>query len=306
VYFGDAQAKFVAAQPPVFPFAVLARADDGTLWGASPSRASTGSKANTGTRASIARPTATSTLWSSLDGVHWHVRYAVDGSPGAVGADNSGLWVALTEAGYERSMICVARLAGDANPRSYPTGGSYDGEQLFFASLSSGFYLVWGATPGRSPADQGALSAYRLDARGLFAIDGSADNVYARIRSGDSAGAPPADGLGDSAMLDETVRELERYSGYQRPVLATNIAGTQAIANAISVRSPAAENAWQAEFGARPSPLGIVIASPASDGLTVARSVWLAPLHGHGATEIWRRDADRTWRLTKTILAWSL
>jgi hypothetical protein len=230
----------------------------------------------------------------------------LDGSPAAISSNETGLWAALTKSWHGISMICVARLADDANPASYPTGGSYGGEQLFFASLSSGFYLIWGATPGRPPGDQGALSAYRLDPKTLFALDGVGQNEYTRIRAAGIAVAARTAEFGVPQMLEQTVRELESRSGGQGPVLATNISGAEDYAQSVSVRSLAAESVWQAEFGAQPSPLGIVIASVAGDGLIVARSVWLAPLRGHGATERWQRDANGAWRLTQTVRAWSL
>jgi hypothetical protein len=107
-------------------------------------------------------------------------------------------------------------------------------------------------------------------------------------------------------MLDDTVRELELSAHDQRPALATNISGAQSFAGSVIVRSLAGESAWQAEFGAQPSPLGIVSAAVASDGITVVRSVWLAPLRGHGATERWQRDSGGVWRMTQIIRTWSL
>jgi hypothetical protein len=296
IYLGDTHATFVAAQPPVFPFAVLTRSDDGTLWGASSSRAS------------IARPSsgAIATLWSSRDGFHWRVRYALDGSPGAVGLNDSGPWVAVTKPWLSDSMICVANLGDDANPVSYPTGGSYDGEQIFFASLSSGLYLIWGATPGREQADQGALSAFRLDAPTLSTLDVSGLNAYARVRSGSVYGDDGSATLGDPAMLQDTATELGSAVGDSRPVLATNVSGAQRFNTIATIRSLSGEKMWEAEFGAQPSPLGIVIATAAGDEVVVTRSVWLAPLQGHGAKERWQRDASGAWRLSQTLHIWSL
>ena len=298
VYLGDAHATFVAAQPPVFPFAILTRADDGTLWGASPSG-----------RASIARPSsgAAATLWSSRDGVLWRVRYALDGSPGAVGSNGTGLWVAVTKPWLGDSMICVANLGDDANPVSYPTGGSYDGEQLFFAALSSGFYLIWGATPGREQADQGALSAFRLDAKALSVVDNAGLNSYARARNGAAYNDDGTATLGDAAMLQETATELGTMLSDRRPVLATNVSGAQRFSDIATIRSLSGEQMWEAEFGAQPSPLGTVVASAASgDEVVIARSIWIAPLQGHGATERWQRDAGGAWRLSQTLHTWSM
>ena len=304
VYLGDARATFVAAQPPVFPFAILTRTDDGTLWGASPI---SGTRASS-TRASNARPSsdAVATLWSSRDGVHWHVRYALDGSPGAVGASDSGLWVAITKPLLGDAMICVANLADDANPISFPTGGSYDGEQLFFASLSSGFYLVWGATPGREQADQGALSAFRLDANTLSAVDGSGLNAYTRVRNAGAYGDDGSAMLGDPAMLEDTATELGSATGDRRPVLATNVPGAQQYKDVATVRSLSAEKIWESEFSAQPSPLGVVAATAAGDEIVVSRAIWFAPLHGHGATERWQRDANGAWHLAQTLRTWSI
>ncbi|HEY5093702.1 MAG TPA: hypothetical protein VII69_01140 [Candidatus Eremiobacteraceae bacterium] len=319
VYRGDSNAVFTIAQPPVFPFAVLTRSDDGTLWGASPVSTSSAGVPSAGvpstgvlsagvlsTRASIARPGPTvATLWASGDGSHWHVRYALDGSPGAVGADQSGLWVALTKSWRGTSMICIAALGDESSPVSYPTGGSYDGEQMFFARLSSGTYLVWGATPGRSQADQGALSAFRLDATALFAMDGAGLNAYTRVRAAGDSGTSATESLGDPAMLEKTVRELESSTGDRLPALATNISGAKNFASSATIRSLAGERVWQAEFGAQPLPLGVVTASIDGDFLVVVRSVWSAPLRGHGDTERWQRDNGGAWHLTQTLRAWS-
>jgi hypothetical protein len=301
VYLGDTHATFVSEQPPAFPFAVLTRSDDGTLWGASP-------VVDSRTRASIARPSAepAATLWSSRDGVHWSVRYALDGSPGAVGSNGSALWVALTKPLLGDSMICVADLGDDANPPSYATGGSYDGEQLFFASLSSGFYLVWGATPGREQADQGALSAIRLDAKTLSTPDESGLNAYARVRGGVDEGDDGSATLGDPAMLQDTAAELGLAGGDRRPVLATNVSGAKTFSTNATIRSLSAEKVWESEFGAQPARLGVVVASAAGDDILVTRSVWYGPLRGHGATERWQRDAAGTWRLLQTVHTWSM
>jgi hypothetical protein len=305
VYLGDAHATFVTAQPPAFPFAILTRLDDGTLWGASAVASRTSA---TSTRESIARPfpAAVATLWSSRDGVHWRVRYALDGSPGAIGSSDAGLWVATTKPSLGYSMICVANLGDDANPASYPTGGSYDGEQLFFASLSSGFYLVWGATPGRKQADQGALSAFRLETQALSAVDDSGLNASARVRMSGIQNDDRDATLGGQAMLEDTANELRLAAADQRPVLATNVFGAPRFAGVATIRSLSGENVWEAEFGGRPSPLGVVTATAIGDEIVVVRSVWLAPLRGHGATERWQRDASGAWRLAQTLHTWSL
>ncbi|HKW44099.1 MAG TPA: S24/S26 family peptidase [Candidatus Eremiobacteraceae bacterium] len=320
VYRSGPHPAFARAQPPAFPFAVLTRLDDGTLWGASPVQpASFGSMASIArpgeagsrasialpsTRASIARPIAI--LWSSHDGAHWKVRYALDGSPGAVGSSGSQMWAALTKPLGGTSMICIASLGGDANPISYSTGGSYGGEQLFFASLSSGFYLVWGATPGRMPADQGSLSAFLLDTDTLTAIDETGTNAYVRARITNVLGGNEDTVFGDPVMLQETANELTASSGAKQAVLATNIAGAQRFAGNVLVRSIDGETEWQAEFGAQPSPLGIVTATADGAGLIVARSVWSAPLRGHGSTERWQRDGGGSWRLVQTLRNWSI
>ena len=167
-------------------------------------------------------------------------------------------------------------------------------------------FLVWGATPGRAQADQGVLSAYRLDANTLFSTDASGVNAYERARSASDSSFDGTLVLGDSAMLHETMRELLTISSGQRPVVATNIAGALSFNDSVTVRSPANENRWQAEFGAQPSPLGIVLATGSGNDIIVTRSVGLAPLRGHGATERWQRDVLGSWHLAQTIHAWSL
>lgn len=149
----DATGAFRYVAPPRFPFAVLGRTDDGRLWGAAPLvRAFTGR---------VLRD-ASSALWWSRDGVHWQPAAQISGDAGAVGLNHNTPWVALTQPSAGPAAIAVQRLDAAA---SSATGGTYAGEQLFFAQLERGFYLVWGVTPGRRLAGmQGTLSAYRIEA----------------------------------------------------------------------------------------------------------------------------------------------
>jgi hypothetical protein len=145
-----------------------------------------------------------------------------------------------------------------------------------------------------------------VDEKALLTEDSLGLNAYARVRTAGAFDVGGSPSLGDPVMLEETVRELGSASGDQRPVLATNIAGAQRFGESATVRSPAGEQVWQAEFGAQPSPLGVVIATVAGDDLIVARSVWYAPLRGRGATERWQRDVNGSWRLAQTLHTWSL
>jgi hypothetical protein len=141
---GDRRGHFSPARQPAFPFAVLGRTDDGRLWGASPSA-----------RPSPSDPEERSVLWSSRDGVTWHFVTGLMGDPGAVGTHAGDVWVALTQRRFGLPMIVLARLEPWSAPILLPTAGTYAGEQLAFADLTSGFYLLWGATPGRRLAGEG-------------------------------------------------------------------------------------------------------------------------------------------------------
>ncbi len=294
VYLGDAQGRFVRASAPSFPFAVLSRSDDGALWGASFVNTSCN-------RASNACPRAL--LWSSHDGTHWRVRYSLDGSPGAVGATAGDLWVAETKPVDEVAMICVAPLMGDANPASYVTGATYAGEQLFFAALPAGTYLIWGSTPGRAAGAEGSLSAFRLDQSLLSGTDDAGLNIFSRLRHAGSA-QNAFDGFGDPSMLEATVSELQGVVGVHA-VLATDIADP-IVPPGLILRTIADEKRWEAEFGSRPAQLGIVSARPDGSDAVVTRALWHGPLRGHGATELWRRDSSGMWRWSRTLHSWVL
>lgn len=293
IYRGDESARFARIAGPVFPFAILGRTDDGMLWGASPSACESAGNA------------CPSVLWSSRDGSNWRVRYSLDGSPGAVGGRATGLWAAETREIDGVPMICLAPLAGDANVSGFATGATYAGEQIFIASLHGADYLIWGATPGRAAGGQGALSAFRIDPALLAEKDSDGLNAFMRVRL--TGSAPQGfNGLGDAAMLDPTVAELQ---GAQRDgggaVLATDIAGLKPPPNLI-VRTLADESRWESEFGERPEPLGIVSAQPAGAAALVTRTIWRAPLRGNGATELWRRDSNGAWSWERTLRSWVL
>jgi hypothetical protein len=295
VYLGDALGQFVRATAPAFPFAVLSRSDDGTLWGAS-------FVDTPCDRSSIACPDR-ALLWSSHDGTRWRVRYSLDGSPGAVGATAGDLWVAETRPVDGVPMICVAPLAGDASPTSYVTGATYAGEQLFLAALPAGTYLVWGSTPGRAAGAEGSLSAFRLDRSLLATADDAGLNVFRRLRRAASA-QNAFGGFGDPSMLDSTVSELQGVVGVHA-VLATDIADP-IVPPGLILRTIADEKRWETEFGARPVQLGIVSARPEGTGAIVTRAIWRGPLRGHGATELWQRDSSGVWRWARTLHSWVL
>ncbi|MBV8280847.1 MAG: hypothetical protein JO347_02140, partial [Candidatus Eremiobacteraeota bacterium] len=163
---GDSAGRFAPHVPPAFPFAVLGRTDDGRLWGASPivSRSAPSSSA----------------LYSSRDGISWQRIAILRGGAGAVGSHAGAIWIALTSPWHGRPMIWLCRL-GDASAAELfaATGGTFAGEQLGFADLSNGFYLVWGATPGwRLNGQGGPLSGFRVDEAVLRGADSSGDDTY--------------------------------------------------------------------------------------------------------------------------------
>lgn len=285
-----------------FPFAVLGRTDDGRLWGASP-------LARTVDGPLIA--TSASQLWSSRDGVHWRAEAQLDGDAGAVGTAHRVVWIALTREWLGRPMVAVARL-DSARPQSAITGGSYAGEQLLFASLANGFFLIWGATPGlRGAAQEGALSAFRIDSARLFAFDGDGHSAYMRDRlnpAGDpslpTAGEPIA---GTGAILQPTLDEFARMPRAEHLTIASpfSIDARAVDPLRVTLMPAATERAYEAKYAERPYPLATVDGTPNSNVLVATRTTALGPLHAHGTRERWIKDASGAWRLRSTLSSWS-
>jgi len=297
-FIADASLRFHETEP-AFPFAVLGRTDDGRLWGASPlTRTADGS-------AVIA---ATSQVWSSRDGRRWRREAQLDGDAGAIGLEHRIAWAALTRPWTGRPIIALARLDA-AQPASALTGGSYAGEQLMFAGLASGFYLVWGATPGtRLNADEGPLSAFRIDPDALFDLDENGLNRYARQRLDPQSdpSLPPAEFIqGGGAFASPTLDEFARATSSRHLTLVSNVAVTGLDPRRVTMVSPAQARAIEIEYGERQFPSAWVIAGVHGITADVSRSFRDGPLHARGAQERWIRDASRVWRLRAVLSRWS-
>jgi len=297
-FVADASLQFHKTEP-AFPFAVLGRTDDGRLWGASPL---------TRTIAAGVVIEASSQVWSTRDGKRWQREARLDGDAGAIGLDHRAAWAALTRSWLGHPMIALAPL-DSAQPASALTGASYAGEQLLFATLPAGFYLVWGATPGtRLSMDEGPLCAFRIDRGALFDSDARGFNVYTHERLDPSSdpSLPPAHlVVREDAFAAPTLDELAGSATRRHLTLVSNVAIGGLDPLRVTLVSPAQERASEIKYGERPFPLASVIADVRGVAAKVSRSFRDGPLHAHGSLEHWLRDASGTWRLRTVQSRWN-
>jgi len=283
---GDKLGRFRFASTPQFPFAVLGRTDDGRLWGASPLFRYFSQSVFTD---------ASSTLWWSRDGVAWLGAGTIPGDVGAVGLDHRRVWLALTHPWLGRASISVMPL-GESSAAI--TGGGYDGEQLFFASLPAGFYLVWGATPGRRQnGDQGPLCAYRVDRDLLYANAGMGLNIFAQQLFDPSSdpSLPPAtfdarDGL---AFAQPTLDAIDALAPAAHATLVTNIDALSVDPSRITLLSFEQERAYEIKYAGRPYPLASVRVLVNGDSALVVRQFSRGPLATTITSERWSREGGR-------------
>jgi hypothetical protein len=290
---GDANGRFRFAGAPQFPFAILGRTDDGRLWGASPRFRYFSQTVFTD---------ASSTLWWSRDGVAWLEAGTIPGDAGAVGLDHRRAWVALTHPWLGRASVDVMRL-GESSPAI--TGGAYDGEQIFFVSLPSGFYLVWGATPGRRlNGDQGPLSAFRIDSEALFGNAGMGLNAFAQqvfSPSTDPSLPGPSFDVRDALpFVQPTLDAIDALPPAAHATLTTNVDGVDVNPSRITLMSFDQERAFEVKYAARPYPFASVRVVVDGDSAIVTRSLARGPLAQTGATERWSRVDGRWQRIASS------
>lgn len=291
VMLGDNRGRFRMVAAPRFPFAVLSRTDDGRLWAAAPLVRTFAAGRLAGVQAA---------LWWSRDAVHWHPAgtFAVD--PGAVGLDHDVAWIAGTQPWKGRAEIVLQRLD---DSQAAVSGGSYRGEQLFFAQVASGFYLLWGATPGhRQGLGEGTLSAYRIDADAL-ALNASGNIFGEQVLqpSRDPALPPPDFDVHDgAAFLQPSLAELRTPSGPRFATVVTNVADADLSGTEAVVLAPSQLSAYAIEHAGYPYPLITVTAAESADSATVNRALMLSPVEEHGSSERWHRDAAG-WHRTAVL-----
>jgi hypothetical protein len=293
ILIGDAKGHFHFARAPEFPFAVLGRTDDGRVWGASPQFRYFTQSVFTD---------SSSTLWWSRDGVAWLDAGNLPGDAGAVGLDHRRVWVALTHPWLGRSAIWVMPLGHSS---AAITGGTYSGEQLFFAAVQSGFYLVWGATPGRRRnSDQGPLTAYRVDQKELFGDAGMGLNAFAQqlfAPSSDTSLPAAAFEVHDGvAFVDPTLDEIAKLPPAAHATLATNVEGVAVDPSRVTLMSFDEERAFEIKYAARPYPLASVRVVVSGDNAIVTRSLARGLLSESGATERWLRSDGRWQRISSS------
>jgi len=297
VLIGDRAGRFMRVNAPAFPFAVLGRTDDGRLWGAAPISAA----ARGAFHANLL-----SALWSTRDGALWRRVAVVHGDIGAISTHGGEVWLALTRAWQGMPMIWLARLPGTVgadvdDPDLLPTAGTYSGEQLAFADLPSGFYLIWGATPGRRLGGEGGpLCGFRIDAAQLSARDSAGENVYTSQRlmpSTDPSLPAAGDQITDAAeLLGPSLSLASGLSGGRRLTIATNIAADPAASTNATIMSLDQERAYELKYAGQPFPLAIVRADVLGDTAFVTRTLEYGPLHARGTVERWTKTSSGPWQ----------
>jgi hypothetical protein len=289
---GDAKGRFRFAGTPQYPFAVLGRTDDGRIWGASPTLR---------LFAGTAFAEATSNLWWTRDGVAWLQAATIPGDAGAVGLDHRRVWVAYTHPWLGRAEIWLERL-GDTSGAA--TGGTYAGEQLFFASLPNGFWLVWGATPGwRLNGDEGPLSAYRIDQSALFSSLAGMGNVFQQQwldpKSDPSLPAAVFDVHDAAALAQPTLDAIAALPSSTHVLFATNLDGLTVDTSKITLLGLDQARAFAVKYAGWPYPLVTVRATVSGDAALVERSFASGTLTRSGSRERWSR-ANGQWERVST------
>ena len=285
-YVSGADRRFHEILEPASPFAVLSRTDDGRIWGASPSERSV-------SRGRVVR--SGSVVWSSRDGVHWARVTSLAGSTGAVGRRGSDVWVALSKAESDGAGVEVARVMG-ASSLATPTGAIYAGEDLFFADVASGFYLVAGGEPGTRQDDtSGALVALRLDP---YSRRAGIDRLPA---SGRNLGLSES----EATFSRPSIKSLESLDA---PLTTTIVVDSSPGNTSTSVRwmTPDTLRRFQIEFAWTPYPLERVSVLENDDTATVTRTIEQGPLSVSGQREQWHRSASGAWTLTAILQRWKI
>src|ERR1700674_1784125 len=298
---GDASGNFSVVESPLFPFAVLGRSDDGRVWGAAPlDRQAAGPL--------IAD--SHSALWWTRDGRSWHHEATFAGDVGAVAVVDGAEWAAFTRSSLGRAMIFVARLSADGSPEAHATGATYGGEQLFFAPVATGLFLVCGATPGRRLAGEGGtLVAYRLDLAALSISDVLGANMFLRDRSLPRRDVSlPAEryAVSDaSAILEPTLHLASALGPGQWLTVRTDVAPDVDVPGNAIIMSMDQERAYELKYAGRPYPLVTVTTTPEGDDLVVTRTIEYGVLKGKGSVELWTRAGTGAWHRTSVRSSFS-
>ena len=284
-YVAGADLRFREIGEPAFPFVVLGRTDDGRLWAAAPvARSMRG--------ATIVR--SSSSIWFSRDGFRWSGMTTVAGDAGAVGLSGSAVWVAMSAPEPDGAGVEVERMgSSDAGPA--PTGALYGGEDMFFADVAGGYYLVCGGEPGTRPDDTfGALVALRLDDSALFDLNSQHRNAYVseRLASSDTTSS------NFSAVAQPSADTLAHLGG---PLLPTLVAPSPGSFDCCRTLTPDSLARFELEFAWHPYPLARVSVAPSGDDAIVTRTLERGPLAIDGQVERWHRDAAGSWHLIAVL-----
>ena len=305
-YVSGADRRFHEISEPAFPFAVLSRTDDGRIWGASIQMryVRDGSVVRTESR-----------IWSSRDGVNWSDWGDIGGSPGAVSLHGGRIWIALS--GFEDDAPGVEIWAQDSTHiLGQPIGAVYAGEDLFFADVASGFYVICGGEPGTRPDNtSGPLAAFRLDTTSIAAseflrtlwggriqpIPASQGSVTSRAFAQPSLAA-----LAD--RNDATISTVVDADspGYTNCCLLSEPVGIIGSMRCCRWMTPDFLRRFELEYAWTPYPLARVSADERGDSATVTRTLELGPLSISGRRESWHRDAPGGWSLSAILERWMI
>jgi hypothetical protein len=305
-YVSGADRRFHEIGEPAFPFAVLSRTDDGRIWGASP-------VVRYVHHATVVE--SESIIWSSRDGVHWTKTVRFVGSPGAVGLRGEHVWIASS--GFEDDAHGVEVYeVGPSSIRGTPIGTIYAGEDMFFAGLGGGFYLICGGEPGtRVDNTSGPLVALRLDS-GDLVLGESASRYWAeRIQPlPASRGSMASTAFARSSLSalaevpDPTIPTIVDADspGFTKCCLVTAPLMDLGSVKCCRWMTPEIFRRFQLEYAWTPYPLARVSVVEGSDSATITRTLERGPLSISGQREQWRRDASGAWTLSAVLQRWKI
>jgi hypothetical protein len=180
----------------------------------------------------------------------------------------------------------------------------YAGEDLFFANLAGGFYLVAGGEPGTRQDDtSGALVALRLNANPPDL--GAVSNLFVLRRMNPNS-SDSALSEADAAVFSKS--SLQELIELNAPFVTTVVADSSPVVPPSRIRwmSPETLRTFQLEYAWTPYPLARVSAVENGDTAEVTRTFELGPLSISGQRESWRRDAAGDWTLSAVLARWKI
>ncbi len=310
-YVANADLHFRAVVPPRFPFAVLSRTDDGRVWGASPfSRQPLSTKYG-----SVFVGHEVSLLYSTRDGLSWSLAGSFTGGIGAIGLRDGDVWLAMSAFESDAAGVEIARVVDVHTADALPgagTGAVYAGEDLFFADLNGGFYLVCGGEPGTRLDDgSGPLVALEPDTAAIFrngpggvlAVEPS-ENPYVRERYQPQPSAENSDSSLDAIFMPSELALQGAHASEPFGTIVTQPGPAQL--HCCRTMTPNGEREFELEYAWTPYPLARIDVQTSGDTATVRRTLERGPLAIDGQLERWTKNARGTWELAAVLRRWHI